>query len=57
MSVPAASGGLFGLGTAGTFGFLTSAAGITAAAIITPCRRGPNPSPGVPRGRNDECRE
>ena len=24
--------------------------------ISTPCRRGPNPSPGTPRGRNDECR-
>ncbi len=25
--------------------------------ISTPCRRGPNPSPGEPRGRNDECRD
>jgi hypothetical protein len=52
----AASGGLFGLGTAGTFGFVGAAAAITTAAIITPCRRGANPSPGVPRGVNDECR-
>jgi len=54
----AASGGLFGLGTAGTFGFISAAAIITTTAIITvPCRRGANPSPGVPRGRNDECRQ
>ncbi|MDT5269589.1 MAG: hypothetical protein QOH49_1775 [Acidobacteriota bacterium] len=53
----AAGGGLFGLGTAGTVGFITAAGVITAAAIIAPCRRGPNPSPGDPRGRNDECRE
>ena len=53
----AASGGLFGLGTAGTVGFITAAGIITAAAVIAPCRRGPNPSPGTPRGRNDECRD
>jgi hypothetical protein len=53
----AAGGGLFGLGTAGTVGFLTAAGFITAAVIIAPCRRGPNPSPGTPRGRNDECRD
>ena len=54
----AASGGLFGLGTAGTVGFIGAAAIITTTAIITvPCRRGANPSPGVPRGRNDECRQ
>ena len=54
----AASGGLFGLGTAGTFGFIASAAIITTTAVITvPCRRWANPSPGVPRGRNDECRQ
>ncbi|HKQ99418.1 MAG TPA: hypothetical protein VJT09_02025 [Pyrinomonadaceae bacterium] len=28
----------------------------TALAIIVPCRRGRNPSPGEPRGVNDECR-
>jgi hypothetical protein len=52
-----ASGGLFGLGTAGTVGFITAAGIITTAAIVAPCRRGPNPSPGTPRGRNDECRD
>ena len=52
-----ASGGLFGLGTAGTVGFIGAAAMITTAAVIAPCRRGANPSPGVPRGRNDECRQ
>ena len=56
MGGTAASGGLFGLGTPGTIGFLGAAGMITAAAILAPCRRGPNPSPGVPRGRNDECR-
>jgi hypothetical protein len=25
-------------------------------AVYVPCRRGRNPSPGTPRGRNDECR-
>jgi hypothetical protein len=53
----AASGGLFGLGTAGTVGFIGAAAIITTTAVITvPCKRGANPSPGTPRGRNDECR-
>ncbi|HEX8119562.1 MAG TPA: hypothetical protein VF521_19970 [Pyrinomonadaceae bacterium] len=53
----AAEGGLFGLGTAGTVGFITAAGVITTAVIVAPCRRGPNPSPGTPRGRNDECRD
>jgi len=53
----ATSGGLFGLGTAGTVGFVGAATIITAAAVIAPCRRGRNPSPGDPRGRNDECRD
>jgi hypothetical protein len=35
---------------------LAVAGGVVAAAIIVPCRRGANPSPGEPRGRNDECR-
>lgn len=51
------SGGLFGLGKAGTVAFLAAAAIITTAAIVVPCRRGRNPSPGDPRGRNDECRD
>jgi hypothetical protein len=49
-------GGLFGLGTTGTVLLLGGAAATTAAVILVPCRRGPNPSPGEPRGRNDECR-
>jgi hypothetical protein len=50
-------GGLFGLGTTGTVILLGGAAAATTAAVIlVPCRRGPNPSPGTPRGRNDECR-
>lgn len=49
-------GGLFGLGTTGTILLASAAAAGVAAAIIVPCRRGPNPSPGTPRGRNDECR-
>lgn len=50
-------GGLFGLGTAGTVAVIGAAAGgVAAAAILVPCRRGRNPSPGDPRGRNDECR-
>lgn len=52
----AGGGGLFGLGTAGTIGLITAAGIITTAAVVAPCRRGPNPSPGTPRGRNDECR-
>ena len=57
----AVSGGLFGLGTPATvalvLGSAAFAAGAAHAVIRTPCRRGPNPSPGTPRGRNDECRE
>jgi hypothetical protein len=41
--------------TGAIIGLLGDAAMISAA-IIVPCRRGRNPSPGVPRGRNDECR-
>lgn len=52
----AGGGGLFGLGTAGTIGLIAAAGAVTAAVIIVPCRRGPNPSLGEPRGRNDECR-
>jgi hypothetical protein len=55
------SGGLFGLGTKATVALVvasaTFAAGAAYAVIRTPCRRGPNPSPGVPRGPNDECRD
>lgn len=54
----AGGGGLFGLSSKGTAILLASIGGaaITAAAIVVPCRRGRNPSPGTPRGRNDECR-
>ena len=56
-ATPIAGGvGTTSLGTSGTIGFFTSAAMMTSAATIRPCRRGANPSPGVPRGRNDECR-
>lgn len=53
----AASGGLFGLGTAGTVAVLgAAAAGITAVAVLVPCRDGSNPSPSTPGGSIDECR-
>jgi hypothetical protein len=46
-----------GLSTLGKVGLFTAAAGAVATALILiPCRRGANPSPGTPRGRNDECR-
>ena len=46
-------------GSVGTLGVIIGGAGLVglmAAAIIVPCRRGKNPSPGVPPGKNDECR-
>ena len=51
-------GGLFGMGVGNTLAFLagTGAVATAAAAVMAPCRRGRNPSPGEPRGRNDECR-
>jgi hypothetical protein len=54
----AAGGGGGGFGTTRNILLLSAlAAGAGAAAVIaTPCRRGRNPSPGEPRGRNDECR-
>jgi hypothetical protein len=46
-----------GISTVGKVGLIVAAAGATATAIaLIPCRRGANPSPGDPRGRNDECR-
>lgn len=55
------SGGLFGLGTPATIALVTASAAFAAGGVYavtrTPCRRGPNPSPGVPRGPNDECRD
>ena len=47
------------LGGVGAGWIVVGAAGLvtlTALAILVPCRRGRNPSPGEPRGRNDECR-
>lgn len=47
------------LGGVGAGWIVVGAAGLvtlTTLAIIVPCRRGRNPSPGEPRGRNDECR-
>ena len=55
------------VGTGGGLGTVPALV-LTAASVATfsvvanrvinpPCRRGPNPSPGEPRGRNDECRD
>ena len=50
-------GGLFGIGATNTAILLGGiGAAATTAVILVPCRRGANPSPGTPRGRNDECR-
>lgn len=51
------SGAAAGMSTAtkATIATLAGAA-VVAAVILVPCRRGRNPSPGDPRGRNDECR-
>jgi hypothetical protein len=50
-------GSVGGISTVGKVGLIVAAAGATATAIaLIPCRRGANPSPGDPRGRNDECR-
>ena len=53
-------GGLFGMSPDATVSFV-GAMGIATLATTEflthrPCNRGRNPSPGVPRGRNDECR-
>ncbi len=50
----AAEGLLSGLtnGGARTFGLIVLSAAV-AAAVLIPCRRGRNPSPGTPRGQND----
>lgn len=50
-----------GLGTGTALALVAASVGTFAIVanrvISTPCRRGPNPSPGEPRGRNDECRD
>ncbi|HYE12998.1 MAG TPA: hypothetical protein VD968_01000 [Pyrinomonadaceae bacterium] len=46
-----------GISTGAVVGGLLGAGGLITAAIVVPCRRGANPSPGTPRGRNDECRD
>ena len=57
------SGGLFGIGKPATIAFVVAASafavGAFAAQRCNPNRqvpRGPNPSPGEPRGRNNPCR-
>ncbi|MBV8859870.1 MAG: hypothetical protein JOZ02_23265 [Acidobacteria bacterium] len=56
-----AAGAGGGLGTATALALTAATVGTFAVVanrvISTPCRRGPNPSPGTPRGRNDECRD
>lgn len=50
-AVPIATAGASN--TAVILGAAGFGAAVTTAAVINPCRRGPNPSPGVPRGPND----
>lgn len=52
------TGGGAGITTASTAVLLSAVGAVTAASVIIarPCRRGPNPSPGTPRGVNEECR-
>lgn len=52
----AAGAGGGGIGTTRNILLLSAAGAAVGAAVIVPCRRGRNPSPGEPRGRNDECR-
>lgn len=54
----AAGAGGTGMTTGGTIILLSAVGAVVASSVIiaTPCRRGPNPSPGTPRGVNDECR-
>ncbi|MCA1567942.1 MAG: hypothetical protein LC803_20320 [Acidobacteria bacterium] len=57
-AAPQGGGGGGGIGL-GNKKFILGAIGfsaIVAAAILVPCRRGRNPTPGEPRGRNNECR-
>jgi hypothetical protein len=50
------AGGADGLGRGWIIFGVVAAATATTLAIVIPCRRGRNPSPGEPRGVNDECR-
>lgn len=60
ITVPAGTvAGGTGGGMSTTTGVIIGAIGegaLITAAILVPCRRGRNPSPGEPRGRNEECR-
>jgi hypothetical protein len=55
-----ATGAGGGLGTGSALALMAASVGTFAVVanrvISTPCRRGANPSPGTPRGVNDECR-
>lgn len=57
----AATVGAAGLSNAASLALVVASVGtfalVSNRVISTPCRRGPNPSPGEPRGRNDECRD
>lgn len=57
----ASTAGAGGLGTGSSLALMAASLGtfalVSNRVINTPCRRGPNPSPGEPRGRNDECRD
>ena len=57
----AATVGTGGLSTGVSLALVAASVGTFAVVanrvISTPCRRGANPSPGEPRGRNDECRD
>ncbi|MFL6336751.1 MAG: hypothetical protein ACJ754_25910, partial [Pyrinomonadaceae bacterium] len=49
-----------GLGTGTSLALMAASVGtfaVVANRVISPCRRGANPSPGTPRGVNDECRD
>jgi hypothetical protein len=62
-AAPAGAGtvGAGGLGTGTSLALMAASVGtfalVSNRVISTPCRRGPNPSPVTPRGRNDECRD
>jgi hypothetical protein len=57
----ASTAGVGSLGTGTSLALMAASVGtfaiISNRVINPPCRRGANPSPGTPRGRNDECRD